>query len=96
MGTPRFKQQEGNSSFRSSPEEEFFLLSCFAMKVKLAEQEKNNNNDLLASSNKEEFEMANKIDERELFKLCQEQKIPFYLWHDWIRDEFEKHIKGSK
>ena len=83
---------------RPSPEEEFFQLSCRALRIKLTEQRRKEK-DLTPTSNtpatsKEEFvEVLNTISESKLFRLCQKKKIPFYQWHDWIKDQFDRVIQ---
>ena len=83
---------------RPSPEEEFFHLSCRALRIKLTEQrrkEKDPTPDSTTSTtSKEDFiEVLNTISESKLFRLCQKKKIPFYQWHDWIQDQFDRVIQ---
>ena len=72
---------------RASPEEEFFRLTCKAMKINISERQ-----DPSKGTEGDEFDVFT-ISESKLFKLCQKKKVPFHSWHDWIKDQFDRVIE---
>ena len=66
-----------NDEIRSSLDEEFFSLTCLALKINLIEEKKQNEN-LTTNFVGEDYEAINMISEEELFDLCQEKHIPFH------------------
>ena len=69
---------------RASPEEEFFRLSCLAMKIRISERQ-----DHAQDTEGDQFDVFT-ISESKLFKLCQKKKIPFHSYHEWIKDQFDR------
>ena len=66
-----------NDEIRSSLDEEFFSLTCLALKINLIEEKKRSEN-LTINCGGEDYEAINMISEEELFDLCQEKQIPFH------------------
>lgn len=57
---------------RINPEEEYFRLTCLALKITHSE------NDI-------DMTVFN-ISEAKLFRNLKRRNIPFHLWHSWIGD----------
>ena len=71
--TSLLQKEKVESEIRStSPEEEFFSLSCLALKIKLIEQLQHENEADAenADKNKDDYEIFNTISEAKLFRLC--------------------------
>ena len=75
--TSQLNKERMDNEIRSSPEEEFFSLSCLALKIKLIEQLQQDNQAAAADSdtisaekNKDDYEVFNTISEVKLFRLC--------------------------
>ena len=66
-----------NDEIRSSLDEEFFSLTCLALKINLIEEKKQSES-LTINFGGEDYEAINMISEEELFDLCQEKQIPFH------------------
>ena len=66
-----------NDEIRSSLDEEFFSLTCLALKINLIEEKKQSES-LTTNCGGEDYEAINMISEEELFDLCQEKQIPFH------------------
>ena len=58
-----------NDEIRSSMDEEFFSLTCLALKINLVEEKKLSEN-LTTNCSGENYEAINMISEEELFELC--------------------------
>ena len=66
-----------NDEIRSSLDEEFFSLTCLALKINLIEEKKQSES-LTTNCGGKDYEAINMISEEELFDLCQELQIPFH------------------
>ena len=81
------EKKEGEK--RANPEEEFFHLSCLALKIKYSESQDHTKISTPDGGGDDNFDVFT-ISEGKLFRLCQKKKIPFHSWHDWIDDQFER------
>ena len=68
-----------NLDQRASPEEEFFKLSCLALKIKYSERQDH-------SKGEDHFDVSTISDDK-LYKLCQKEQIAFHKWSDWIEEQ---------
>ena len=63
-----------------NPEEEYFRLTCLAIKIKLSNEEP-------------EFDTDMAVDE--LYLACKKSMVPFHNWYEWITDEYVKHDQAN-
>ena len=57
------------------PEEEYFRLSCLALKIIYDERD---------------CDFAFSVTPAKLYSKCQKLKIPFHLWYTWIEKELQR------
>lgn len=64
--------QKWEQDARKDPEEEYFRLSCLALKIIYNEQD---------------TDFVFTVSPGKLYAKCKKQKIPFHLWYTWIEKE---------
>lgn len=67
--------QKWEQDARKDPEEEYFRLSCLALKIIYNEQD---------------TDFVFTVAPGKLYAKCKKQKIPFHLWYTWIEKELQK------
>jgi len=67
--------QKWEMDARKDPEEEYFRLSCLALKIIYNEQD---------------TDFVFTVSPGKLYAKCKKQKIPFHLWYNWIEKELQK------
>eukprot|EP01117_Protostelium_nocturnum_P017582 TRINITY_DN717_c0_g1_i1.p1 TRINITY_DN717_c0_g1~~TRINITY_DN717_c0_g1_i1.p1 ORF type:complete len:451 (-),score=192.44 TRINITY_DN717_c0_g1_i1:813-2165(-) len=73
---PKQAKKDMQSGIYGSPAtEEYFYLTCSAIKVNMAFKQKS--------------EDVFMVRDDELFSLASSQKIPFHEWHEWLEKQFE-------
>ena len=63
-----------------NPEEEYFRLTCLAIKIKLSNEDPEFDTDISAD---------------QLYLLCKKGTVPFHNWYEWITAAFEAHDQAS-
>ena len=73
--------QQWEKDSRKDPEEEYFRLSCLALKIIYNEQD---------------TDFVFTVSPGKLYQKCKKQKIPFHLWYNWIEKELQKVNETQK
>lgn len=73
--------QQWEKDSRKDPEEEYFRLSCLALKIIYNEQD---------------TDFVFTVAPGKLYQKCKKQKIPFHLWYNWIEKELKKVNETQK
>lgn len=67
--------QKWEADARKDPEEEYFRLSCLALKI---------------IYNEHDTDFVFTVSPGKLYVKCKKQKVPFHLWYSWIEQELIK------
>ena len=77
--------QQWEKDSRKDPEEEYFRLSCLALKIIYNEQD----TDFVFTVSVfiGFLTLCKQVAPGKLYQKCKKQKIPFHLWYNWIEKE---------
>ena len=87
--------QQWEKDSRKDPEEEYFRLSCLALKIIYNEQD----TDFVFTVSLIFTLLTAKLEQvapGKLYQKCKKQKIPFHLWYNWIEKELQKVNETQK
>ena len=73
--------RKAHPSSRVDPEEEYFRLTCLALKIEHSERDQD--------------DIVFTITESKLFRMAKKRNLPFHTWHNWVDDQFHR-VKNLK